>query len=92
MVNWEHGKTAITRYIIREHRTDGSIFVDFYPQTGRTHQLRVHAAHPEGLNAPIIGDRLYGTPDVRMYLHAAEINFLHPISKEEMHFCIPSGF
>ena len=92
MVNWEHGKTAITRYIIREHRTDGSIFVDFYPQTGRTHQLRVHAAHPEGLNAPIIGDRLYGAPDIRLYLHAAEINFLHPISKEEMHFCIPSGF
>ena len=92
MVDREHGKTAITRYIIREHRTDGSIFVDFYPQTGRTHQLRVHAAHPEGLNAPIIGDRLYGAPDIRLYLHAAEINFLHPISKEEMHFCIPSGF
>ncbi len=92
MVNWEHGKTAITRYIIREQRVDGSIFLDFYPRTGRTHQLRVHAAHPEGLNAPIIGDRLYGAPDIRLYLHDAEINFLHPISKEEMHFCIPSGF
>ena len=92
MVNREHGKIAITRYVIREYRQDGSIFVDFYPRTGRTHQLRVHAAHPEGLHAPIIGDRLYGTPDVRMYLHAAEITFLHPVTKEEMHFCIPSGF
>lgn len=87
MVDREHGKVAITRYVIREKRTDGTVLVDFYPLTGRTHQLRVHAAHPEGLNAPIIGDRLYGTAGERLMLHAAEIRFIHPISKEEMHFC-----
>ena len=92
MVNREHGKPAITRYRIREQRTDGTCLVDFFPLTGRTHQLRVHAAHPDGLNAPIVGDRLYGTPAQRLMLHAAEITFLHPITKEEMHFCIPSNF
>ena len=95
MVSREHGKPALTRYIIRERRADGTIFVDFYPLTGRTHQLRVHAAHPEGLNAPIIGDRLYGNgteESDRLMLHAAEIRFVHPVTKEEMHFCIPSNF
>ena len=92
MVDREHGKPAITRYAIREQREDGIFLVDFYPLTGRTHQLRVHAAHPDGLNAPILGDRLYGTPAERLFLHAAEITFLHPHTQEEMHFCIPSGF
>ncbi len=95
MVSLDHGKPAITRYKIRERRADGTIFVDFYPQTGRTHQLRVHAAHPEGLNAPILGDRLYGNgkeESERLMLHAAEIRFVHPVTKEEMHFCIPSPF
>ena len=95
MVSLDHGKPAITRYKIRERRADGSFFVDFYPQTGRTHQLRVHAAHPEGLNAPILGDRLYGNgteESNRLMLHAAEIRFVHPVTKEEMHFCIPSRF
>lgn len=86
MVDFGHGKPAITRYCIREHRPDGSLFVDFYPLTGRTHQLRVHAAHPDGLNAPIVGDRLYGSAGKRLMLHAAEIAFVHPVSKEEMHF------
>ena len=95
MVSREHGKAAMTRYTIRERRADGTIFVDFYPLTGRTHQLRVHAAHPEGLNAPILGDRLYGNgteESDRLMLHAAEIRFMHPVTKEEMHFCIPSQF
>ena len=100
MVDRAHGKPAITRYEIRERRADGTILVDFYPLTGRTHQLRVHAAHPDGLNAPILGDRLYGLRDERirelgderMMLHAAEITFVHPITQEEMHFCIPSTF
>ena len=87
MVDKEHGKVAITKYVIREKRPDGTVLVDFYPLTGRTHQLRVHAAHPEGLNAPILGDRLYGTAGERLMLHAAEIAFVHPITKEEMHFC-----
>jgi len=98
MVDREHGKPAVTRYVIRERRPDGTLFVDFYPQTGRTHQLRVHAAHPDGLNAPILGDRLYGSAPLsdlmahRLLLHAAEIRFLHPITKKEMHFCLPSSF
>ena len=93
MVNVEHGKPAITRYEIRELRPDGTVFVDFFPLTGRTHQLRVHAAHPDGLNAPILGDRLYGSTSAnRLCLHAAEILFVHPVTQKEMHFCIPSSF
>lgn len=96
MVDREHGKPAITRYVIRERRADGTMLVDFFPLTGRTHQLRVHAAHPDGLNAPIVGDRLYGVKseglkelkNERMMLHAAEIRFLHPVSQQEMHFCL----
>ncbi len=93
MVDREHGKVAITKYVIRERRDDGTLLVDLYPLTGRTHQLRVHAAHPEGLNAPIIGDRLYNGYGLqvtgygnRLMLHAAEIAFVHPITKEQMHF------
>ena len=90
MVDREHGKPAITRYVIRERHPDGTILVDFFPLTGRTHQLRVHAAHPDGLNAPIVGDRLYNSPITnRLMLHAAEIRFVHPVTKKEMHFCIP---
>ena len=93
MVDTAHGKPALTRYAVREQYPDGKAFVDFFPLTGRTHQLRVHAAHPEGLNAPIVGDRLYGgEPAERLMLHAAEISFMHPVTKEEMHFCIPSSF
>ncbi|MBQ7996654.1 MAG: RluA family pseudouridine synthase [Paludibacteraceae bacterium] len=100
MVDLVHGKPAVTRYAIRERRADGTMLVDFYPETGRTHQLRVHAAHPDGLDAPIVGDRLYGlsipiSPDGkenRLMLHAAEIRFRHPVTQEEMHFCIPSHF
>ena len=97
MVDKEHGKPAITRYVIREKRDDGTLLVDFYPLTGRTHQLRVHAAHPEGLNAPIVGDRLYNGYGLqvtgygnRLMLHAAEITFIHPVTLREMHFCEPA--
>jgi tRNA pseudouridine32 synthase/23S rRNA pseudouridine746 synthase len=91
MVDRAHGKAALTRYEVRERLADGSYFVDFYPLTGRTHQLRVHAAHPDGLNAPIVGDRLYGSSGLspRLMLHAAEIRFIHPQTQKEMHFCIP---
>ena len=58
-----------------EHR------VYFYPHTGRTHQLRVHASHPLGLNLPIKGDDLYGTRMERLYLHSDLLEFVHPISK-----------
>ena len=96
IVNFEHGKESITAYHIRERRPDGTFLIDFFPKTGRTHQIRIHSAHPHGLNAPICGDRLYGKATgnkyQRLMLHAAEIRFMHPRTKEEMHFCIPSGF
>ena len=74
-----HGKTAITHYQVIGRGKEGTR-VFFYPQTGRTHQLRVHAAHPSGLNAPIFGDELYGKKAERLYLHAEYIAFHHPIS------------
>jgi len=66
--------------------------VDFWPLTGRTHQLRMHSAHDLGLNAPIVGDDLYGTVAKRMYLHAAHIEFIHPKTKERMSFEAEEGF
>lgn len=93
MVNPEHGKPAITRFMLREQRPDGTLLMDLFPLTGRTHQLRVHAAHPLGLNAPIVGDLLYGgTHHPRLLLHAAEISFVHPLTAEQMHFSLPSLF
>lgn len=78
MVNEELGKEAITEYRILKC-TDKHTRIAFYPLTGRTHQLRVHAAHPMGLNCPIIGDELYGKKAERLYLHAEYIEFRHPI-------------
>lgn len=77
IVNAEYGKPAITRYRVLRHG-DSITRVAFYPLTGRTHQLRVHAAHPAGLNAPILGDELYGRKAKRLYLHAEQIEFRHP--------------
>lgn len=93
-VDHRHGKEAITDYRIRERRADGQVLVDFFPHTGRTHQLRVHNAHPEGLGAPILGDRLYGDARTapRLMLHAAELRFPHPITGEILQFVSPSGF
>lgn len=78
MVNEESGKEAITEYRILKC-TDKHTRIAFYPLTGRTHQLRVHAAHPKGLNCPIIGDELYGKKADRLYLHAEYIELRHPI-------------
>lgn len=63
-----------------------------YPITGRTHQLRMHCAHPDGLNMPIIGDGLYGTSDTRLHLHAQQLSFKHPVSKENLSFEIKEDF
>ena len=76
-VDYEHGKPAVTRYRVLE-RCDGKTRIAFFPLTGRTHQLRVHASHPLGLNCPITGDRLYGRPASRLMLHAQSITFTHP--------------
>lgn len=83
MVSPEYGKEAVTRYRVLERR-DGRTRIEFYPTTGRTHQLRVHASHPQGLNAPIVGDRLYGTADTRLMLHAQCITFTHPATGEQL--------
>ena len=73
------GKPAVTLFetlTCEAHRSR----VLFFPQTGRTHQLRVHAAHPLGLDAPIVGDELYGKKAERLYLHAEYLAFRHPVS------------
>ena len=107
-VDMEHGKPALTLYNIVEVRAvdantavayttkkvdKGRTLVHLYPKTGRTHQLRVHCAHPLGLACPILGDPLYGIERAdRMYLHAAELTFRHPVTGKTMHFLSPSGF
>lgn len=85
------GKPAITEWkttVCEPGRTR----VEFFPRTGRTHQLRVHAAHPLGLNAPIRGDSLYGLPEGRLFLHAEEISFLHPHTQQRVTFSSPAPF
>lgn len=83
MVNEELGKTAITRYRVMD-RKNGQTRIAFFPLTGRTHQLRVHAAHPLGLNCPIVGDELYGRKAEHLYLHAEYLEFIHPVSGQRM--------
>lgn len=87
MVDFENGKKAITRYEVLEILPDGEIEVEFSPVTGRTHQLRVHAAHEKGLGHPIKGDRLYGdSGGGRLHLRADSLEFRHPGSGETMKF------
>ena len=83
LVCYEHGKPAQTEWKVVE-RKYGKTRVEFHPITGRTHQLRMHAAHHSGLNVPIVGDDLYGTKSDRLHLHAASLTFRHPESKEVM--------
>jgi tRNA pseudouridine32 synthase/23S rRNA pseudouridine746 synthase len=91
LVCYEHGKSARTEF--RVVRIEGGrTRIHFFPITGRTHQLRVHAAHSLGLNTPILGDDLYGTRAERLHLHAEFIEFTHPISKELINFTIPPVF
>lgn len=79
LVDFEHGKEAVTEYkILRTAPEETRIAL--FPHTGRTHQLRIHCAHPYGLNCPIKGDNLYGTRSQRLYLHAESMEFIHPVS------------
>ncbi len=80
-VCFDDGKKATTRWEVIS-RQGGLTRVYFYPITGRTHQLRVHAAHTLGLNTPIVGDRLYGNRANRLHLHAETIEFTHPVTGE----------
>ena len=86
-----HGKAALTRWTVSSRR-EGQTRVFFEPTTGRTHQLRVHAAHPQGLDAPIVGDRLYGREGGRMLLHAESVRFAHPVSGAALTFTSPAPF
>ena len=85
IVDHEQGKEAVTEYEVLEPVDDFHLRIALYPKTGRTHQLRVHCAHHEGLNAPILGDPLYGNEKAaRLHLHAEEITFEHPLTGKKM--------
>lgn len=86
------GKLAHTTWQVIEYTSANKTKVHLTPKTGRTHQLRVHCAHPSGLNTPIVGDDLYGVKADRLYLHAEKITLQHPITKTEMIFQSPSEF
>jgi len=85
LVCFEHGKPAETKWEVIE-RKNGKTKIHFYPISGRTHQLRVHASHKLGLNIPIIGDDLYGKKSNRLHLHADTLEFIHPTTKQKMIF------
>ena len=91
LVCYEHGKPAKTKWKVLslENRKTR---VHFFPITGRTHQLRVHAAHQNGLNMAIVGDQLYGKKADRLYLHAESIKFLHPATKKTISFTRKADF
>ena len=91
LVDFTNGKKAKTKWVTLD-QNNNQTRIHFYPITGRTHQLRVHAAHKDGLNMPIVGDDLYGTKQDRLYLHAEFIEFTHPTSKEKIHFTVPADF
>ena len=96
VVDHEHGKRAVTDYEVIKSLPSagevGEVVIALYPQTGRTHQLRIHCAHPEGLGRPIKGDELYGTKADRLYLHAEQLWFRHPVTGEDMHLISPAPF
>ncbi|WP_166387883.1 RluA family pseudouridine synthase [Polaribacter sp. 11A2H] len=91
LVDFVHGKNAETDWEIIK-RENGKTRVHFYPITGRTHQLRVHAAHINGLNTPIVGDDLYGNKENRLHLHAEFIEFSHPTTHKKMSFTVVPDF
>lgn len=90
-IDFEHGKPALTTYRIIKRTSTGTI-VELTPHTGRTHQLRIHCASRLGLGAPIHGDRLYGHPGNRLYLHAARLSFTHPVTGKVMTFDSKADF
>ena len=91
LVCFEHGKKAQTKWKKIEIR-DNKTLVYFYPITGRTHQLRVHASHELGLKTPIVGDDLYGTKANRLHLHAESLTFEHPTTKKEITISVKAEF
>jgi tRNA pseudouridine32 synthase/23S rRNA pseudouridine746 synthase len=92
-VNWQCGKPSVTQFQVIA-RYGSLTHVEFRPVTGRTHQLRVHAADPQGLGTPILGDRLYGCQSAadRLHLHARELRFEHPHLKQILHLQADTPF
>ena len=93
IVDFESGKRAITEYRVletAEWEERKVTMLALYPHTGRTHQLRMHCAHKQGLGCPIVGDELYGRKSDRLYLQAESIAFVHPITGKRMHLFCPS--
>ncbi len=87
IVDHKNGKLAVTNYNMLEiiqYKGKQCSLVRFNPVTGRTHQLRVHAASPQGLDCPIVGDALYGTNGDRLMLHASSLTFDHPVSGKRL--------
>ncbi|WP_400261077.1 pseudouridine synthase [Sphingobacterium sp. SG20118] len=91
LVCYEHGKSAVTKWQ-KISVDNGKTKVKYFPITGRTHQLRIHSAHPNGMNCPIVGDDLYGQKANRLHLHAAYIEFNHPMTNERIHFQVEPNF
>ncbi|MFA0545659.1 pseudouridine synthase [Vibrio splendidus] len=91
LVCHEHGRNADT-YWEAIGTSNGKTKVHLYPKTGRTHQLRVHCAHPLGLGVPIRGDDLYGYKREHLHLHAGYLKLIHPTTGEWMEFEVPSEF
>ena len=87
------GKLGVTQWR-RLGVENGRTRVEFSPSTGRTHQLRLHAAHKKGLGMPIVGDRLYGNGIApgELLLHASELHFDHPETGARMSFYVPPAF
>lgn len=91
LVCHQYGKKAQTHWqVVR--RSEGKTKVHLYPKTGRTHQLRVHCAHPDGLGTPITGDDLYGYKRDRLHLHAGYLKLVHPTTGQWVEFEVPSAF
>lgn len=91
MICEKRGKPALTYWEKISHN-ESRTRLYLYPKTGRTHQLRVHCAHYQGLNAPIVGDDLYGNKDSRLHLHAESLRFTHPYTRETLAFHVDSDF
>ncbi|WP_158839325.1 RluA family pseudouridine synthase [Polaribacter sp. L3A8] len=91
LVDFVHGKNAETDWKVIKKENEKTK-IHFYPITGRTHQLRVHAAHKNGLNTPIVGDDLYGKKENRLHLHAEFIEFRHPSTNKIMNFTVAPDF
>lgn len=91
VVCFDYGKTAVTEFKVISSN-ENTTRIQYFPITGRTHQLRVHSAHKSGLNAPIKGDDLYGTKSNRLYLHAQQLEFYHPVTKEKVCFQVDPDF